>query len=65
APIDSGATGNRPRVALVLTPDKRPIQPAKIIDLMESSPDDEIEIRHVLPQGSFGINPIDYLPLSV
>lgn len=54
----------RPRVALVLTPDKRPIQPAKIIDLMESSPDDEIEIRHVLPQGSFGINPIDYLPLS-
>lgn len=55
----------RPRVALVLTPDKRPIQPAKIIDLMESSPDDEIEIRHVLPQGSFGINPIDYLPLSV
>ncbi len=54
----------RPRVALVLTPDKQPIQPARIIDLTDATPGGEIEIRHVLPQGSFGINPIDYLPLS-
>ena len=54
----------RPRVALVLTPDQQPIQPARIIDLTDATPGGEIEIRHVLPQGSFGINPIDYLPLS-
>jgi putative nucleotidyltransferase with HDIG domain len=54
----------RPRVALVLTPDKRPIRPARVIDLMESTVSGDIEIRHVLPQGSFGINPIEYLPLS-
>ncbi len=54
----------RPRVALVLTPDKQPIRPAQIVDLMESTLGGDIEIRHVLPQGSFGINPIEHLPLS-
>lgn len=54
----------RPRVALVLTPDKLPIRPAQIVDLMESTLGGDIEIRHVLPQGSFGINPIEHLPLS-
>jgi len=54
----------RPRIALVLTPDKQPIQPAKVIDLMDVTAGGDIEIRHVLPQGSFGINPIEHLPLS-
>jgi putative nucleotidyltransferase with HDIG domain len=57
----------RPRVALVLDADKRPFQSVKIIDLMQERPEPgrrAIEIRNVLPVGSFGINPVQYLPLT-
>jgi putative nucleotidyltransferase with HDIG domain len=52
----------RPRVALVLTPDKKPYVPSKIVDLMQHGA--ELEIRKVLPAGTFGINPVDHLPLT-
>lgn len=52
----------RPRVALVLTPDKKPYLPAKTVDLMQHGA--ELEIRKVLPAGTFGINPITHLPLT-
>jgi putative nucleotidyltransferase with HDIG domain len=52
----------RPRVALVLTPDKKPYLPAKTVDLMQQGT--ELEIRKVLPTGAFGINPVDHLPLT-
>ncbi len=57
----------RPRVALVLDADKRPLQSVKVIDLMQERPEPgrrAIEIRNVLPVGSFGINPVQYLPLT-
>lgn len=58
----------KPRVALVLTPEKQPYSSTKIIDLMDPSlqgPGREVEIRRVLPTGTFGINPTDYLPITI
>lgn len=54
----------RPRVALVLDPAKKPYGAARVVDLVEeaSHGDKAVLIRNVLPAGSFGINPIDYLP---
>lgn len=53
----------RPRVALVLDAQKQPLPSARIIDLMqESGGASKLEIRSVLPAGSFGINPLDYFP---
>lgn len=52
----------RPRVALVLTPDKLPYTPSKIVDLMQHGTD--LDIRKVLPTGSFGVNPVQFLPLT-
>jgi len=56
----------RPRVALILSPDKQPYVPATVIDLMHTTPDvtgRPLEIRNVLPAGSFGINPTEYMPV--
>lgn len=56
----------RPRVALVLSPERKPYTPAAVIDLMHVTHDPighPLEIRAVLPSGSFGINPTDYLPV--
>ncbi|MDH5633239.1 MAG: HD-GYP domain-containing protein [Gammaproteobacteria bacterium] len=57
----------RPKVVMVLTPDKRPFTPVKIVDLYHTPIDDEsghkLEISRVLPAGTHGINPTDYLPL--
>jgi len=58
----------RPRVALVLDTDKRPFTSVRVIDLTQEivqggAPG--IEIRSVLPAGSFGIDPVHYLPLAV
>jgi HD-GYP domain-containing protein (c-di-GMP phosphodiesterase class II) len=56
----------RPRVALTLSPDKQPYTPATILDLMHVTHDANgkpLEIRKVLPAGSFGINPVDYMPI--
>jgi putative nucleotidyltransferase with HDIG domain len=58
----------KPRVALVLDSEKRPFTPTKIIDLMSQPADSHgkaVEIRVVLPAGTFGINPADYIPLAV
>lgn len=55
----------RPRVALIMTSDKKPISPATIVDLMQTPLDATgrpLEIRNVLPAGTFGINPVDYMP---
>jgi HD-GYP domain-containing protein (c-di-GMP phosphodiesterase class II) len=56
----------RPRVALVLSPDKKRYNPAPILDLMQVTQDTHgkpYEIRSVLPPGAFGINPVDYIPI--
>lgn len=54
----------RPRVALVLKPDKRPYEQPVYIDLMRQPEQaaDRLEIRKVLAPRSYGINPLDYLP---
>jgi putative nucleotidyltransferase with HDIG domain len=54
----------RPRVALVRDPNKRKFMGSKVIDLMQEEQfgQSRVEIRNVLPAGSFGINPLDYLP---
>jgi len=55
----------RPRVALILSPDKQPYTPATVLDLMQVTQDSSgrpMEIRKVLPAGAFGINPVDYMP---
>jgi len=54
----------RPRVALVLSPGKQPCMPATVIDLMHVTHDagKPLEIRKVLPYGSFDINVADHLP---
>ena len=56
----------RPRVALILSPEKTPYTPASILDLMTVTHDANgkpIEIRNMLPPGTFGINPTDYIPI--
>jgi len=54
----------RPRVALVLSPDKKPYTPATVIDLMKVTHEGgkPLEIRKVLPYGSHDINVADHLP---
>jgi putative nucleotidyltransferase with HDIG domain len=56
----------RPRVALILSPEKKPYTPANILDLMTVTHDANgkpIEIKNMLPSGTFGINPTDYIPV--
>jgi len=57
----------RPRVALVLDATKQPYQTPRIVDLTQEEVrgSNALVIRTVLPAGSFGINPIQYLPLPV
>lgn len=52
----------KPRVALVLTPEKKPYSALKIVDLMQPTARN-LEIRTVLPAGAHGINAADYLPV--
>lgn len=56
----------RPRIVLVLDADKRPYSRPTTIDLYdeERRGDRTLAIRMVLPAGSFGIDPADYLPLD-
>lgn len=57
----------RPRVALVLSPEKKPLAPVNILDLMTVTHDGNgrpVEIKNMLPAGTFGINPTDYIPVS-
>jgi putative nucleotidyltransferase with HDIG domain len=56
----------RPRVALILSPEKKPYSSANIVDLMTVTHDANgkpVEIKNMLPSGAFGINPTDYIPL--
>jgi len=56
----------RPRVALILSPERKPLSPATIVDLMQEPRDPSgrmLEIKNVLPSGAFGINPTDYIPI--
>ncbi|MBE9515687.1 MAG: HD-GYP domain-containing protein [Proteobacteria bacterium] len=57
----------RPKVVLILTADKQPVRPTKIIDLYETDTCDitgkKLEISRVLPSGAHGINPTDFLPV--
>lgn len=53
----------RPKVTLVLRPDKQPYAPPKTVDLMDDL-HKSLEIRKVLPAGTHGVNPTAYLPLS-
>ena len=56
----------RPRVAIILSPDHKPYSPAPVVDLMRVTHDQSghpLEIRNVLPSGTFGINPTDYIPI--
>jgi putative nucleotidyltransferase with HDIG domain len=56
----------RPRIALILSPDRKPYSPATVIDLMQEPHDPRgrsLEIKNVLPSGAFGINPTDYIPV--
>lgn len=52
----------RPRIALVLDAQKHPCAPIRMIDLMHEA-SVGMEIRRVLPNGSYGISPVEYLPL--
>ncbi len=57
----------RPRIALVLNPDKKRYKRVKIVDLKElgdQHPGTAVEIRAVLPDGSHGIRASDYLPIK-
>jgi len=56
----------RPRVALILSPEKTPYTPATVIDLMTTTHDASgkpIEIKNMLPAGAFSISPTDYIPM--
>ncbi len=56
----------RPRVALVLSPDKKPLAAVTILDLMTATHDGHskpVDIKHMLPANTFGINATDYIPV--
>lgn len=59
----------RPKVAVVLSSDKRPyLSRTRIMELGGKSDDESpkgLTIEHVLPAGAYGINPTDYLLPSV
>lgn len=55
----------KPRVALVLQPNKQPYSSTTVVDLMHQPRDEHgriLEIKTVLPPGQFGIDPTAYLP---
>lgn len=55
----------RPRVAVILSPDKKPYQKPTYIDLMQVTRDTSgqlIEIKTILPAGSYEIKPTDHIP---
>lgn len=55
----------KPKIVLVLSPDKKPLVPIKIVDLMKASTmgGTTLEVKKVLPSGSFGISPTEFLPV--
>lgn len=58
----------KPKVILVLNADKLPHSKPQVIDLMEQPlvrTSNTIEIKKVIQNGCYGINPTDYLPLKI
>ena len=58
----------RPRVLLILDGSKNPLPQTKVVDLMDDRVrlgPGAIDIRSVLPAGSFGIDPVNYLSITV
>ncbi len=57
----------KPRITLVLMPDKSPHGPSKTINLMHHTTADgqPCEIDRVLEPGAYGIKPDNYLPLML
>lgn len=56
----------KPRVVLVLNPEKQKYDAVKVVDLMQetiNNPKGAPEIKKVIPAGEYGILPTDYLPL--
>jgi len=56
----------KPRVVLVLNPEKQKYDTVKVVDLMQeaiNNPKGAPEIKKVIPAGEHGILPTDYLPL--
>lgn len=54
----------RPKIVLVLTSEKKMFEKPKVVDLMEDIAGiRELEIKSVLAGGTYGINPVDYLPI--
>lgn len=57
----------KPCIALVLNSDKRPLDKRKILDLMhlpDLAPNSPVEIKTVLPSGTYGISPVHHLPFG-
>lgn len=57
----------RPRVLLVLTPDKEPLQPPRVVDLARHPVDGAgrpLEVRLVLEPGTYGVRPEDHFGLE-
>lgn len=57
----------RPMVALVLNADKQPYTPATVVDLFTPPLDSAgrpLEIKRILPAGTYDINPASYLPVA-
>ena len=57
----------RPMVALVLNADKQPYAPATVVDLITPPLDSAgrpLEIKKILPAGTYNINPSAYLPVA-
>jgi putative nucleotidyltransferase with HDIG domain len=57
----------KPMVALVLNASKQPCFPASIVDLFSPPMDNHgrpLEIKRILPAGTYDINPSAYLPLA-
>jgi len=54
----------RPKLVMVLTSSKKAFDKPKVVDLMETeAKGQDLEIRRVLASGTYGINPVDYLPI--
>lgn len=57
----------RPRIALILKSDKKPYskpKPINLFELEQTRGKDAPSIVKVLQPGEYGINPVDYLPIS-
>lgn len=57
----------QPKVVLVLNRDKHPYAQPKLVDLMKDTHDSKgskLEISKVLPSGTYGIIPTEYLPVT-